>query len=259
MNKDFSILIATRTRVDMLQKLLKSIYDSTYKKENVEILVIYDTDDHLTDSYAKHTFKEQYGDIPPIETIFHSRERSPNLIKDYHNLYATKFARGKYIMFVNDDTLFELIGWDDRAMNTLIEFEKVNPDGILYGTPEDFERMHGRREDQWVACFPLISKKAIDVMGYAFDPGFVRDGADWALAATFYAIHRVVNLRNCIIIKHYSFRSGRRPKDDLDSYAHSLGLSVPPVDIFIEKNANILLEYIRKFNDEKSAEALQQQ
>lgn len=248
MNKDFSILIATRTRVDMLQKLLKSIYDSTYHKDKVEILVIYDNDDNLTDTYAKLTFKAQYGDIPPIETIFHHRERSLNLVKDYHNYYAVNFARGKYIMFVNDDTLFEMTGWDDRAINTLNDYEKAHPDGILYGTPEDFETMYGRREDRWVACFPLISKKAIEVMGYAFDPGFVRDGADWALAATFYNIQRVVNLRNCIIIKHYSVRSGRRKKDELDHYAHSLGLSVPPVDIFIEKNSEILMRYINNYN-----------
>jgi glycosyltransferase involved in cell wall biosynthesis len=256
MSKDFSILIATRNRVDMLQKLLKSIYDSTYHKDRVEILVIYDTDDMITDAYVKNTFHAQYGEIPPIETVFYARERSPNLIKDYHNFYAMNHTQGKYIMFVNDDTLFEMIGWDDRAMNTLNEFEKIHPDGILYGTPEDFETMHGRREDEWVACFPLISKKAIEVMGYAFDPGFVRDGADWALAATFYGIGRVVNLRNCIIIRHYSFRSGRRPKDDLDVYAHSLGLSVPPTDIFIEKNGKILIRYIQEFHNKKAAESL---
>lgn len=258
MSKDFSILITTRTRVSMLEKLLKSIYDSTYNKDKVEILVIYDKDDILTDGYVKNVFHTQYGEIPPIETIFHSRERSPNLIKDYHNFYAVNHTQGKYIIFVNDDTLFEMTGWDDRALNTLNEFEKVYPDGILYGTPEDFETMHGRRNDQWVACFPLISKKAIDAMGYAFDPGFVRDGADWALAATFYGIGRVVNLRNCIIIKHLSFRSGRRAADDLDTYAHSLGLSVPPIDIFIEKNCKILLEAIKKSYDKTSEEALRQ-
>jgi hypothetical protein len=239
----------------MLHKLLKSIYDSTIHKNEVEIHVIYDLDDTMTIGYIGGTYKNEYGETPPIVTFFHGRERSPNLIKDYHNLYATTVAQGKYIIFSNDDALFELVGWDDRAWNTLSKFEEVHPDGILYGMPEDFEHEPSRHENNWMACFPLISKKAVEVMGYAFDPIFTRDGADWALAATFYCISRVVDLRRDIVIKHLSYRSGRRAKDNIDEYAHALGLSVPSTEEVMNKNADILLKYIQEFNDNKSAEA----
>jgi len=247
--KSFSILITTRTRVIMLHNLLKSIYESTINKNEVEIRVIYDNDDVITDSYVKNAFINEFTITPAVETFFHCRERSPNLVKDYHNWCSVNFAQGKYIIFSNDDALFELHGWDDRAWNKLSEFERIHPDGILYGMPEDFEREPHRNINNWMACFPLLSKKAIDVLGYAFDPEFVRDGADWALAATYRAINRVVDLRDCIIIKHLSFRSGRRPKDDLDVYAHSLGISAPRADKYVARNVEKLSQYIDKYQE----------
>jgi hypothetical protein len=242
----FSILITTRTRIGMLHNLLKSIYESTMHKDTVEIHVIYDNDDNPTLEYTKNLFVQTYTETPPVKTYFHSRDRSPDLVNDYHNYYAKNVAQGKYIIFSNDDALFELVGWDDRAWTKLSIHEERFPDGLIYGTPEDYEFAPMRRTDCWMACFPLISKKVVDVLGYAFDPEFLRDGADWALAATFYAINRVVDLRDCIIIKHLSFRSGRRSKDDLDVYAHSLGIMAPMADSFVQRNSEKLLKYIEE-------------
>ncbi len=239
---NFSILITTRYRVNLLNNLLKSIYDSTFHKDEVEILVIYDTNDVETIAYVK-----TLENTSPIQTYFHSRERSRNLVNDYHNYYSKNHAKGKYIIFSNDDALFEMYGWDDRAMNTLNEFEKKYPDGILYGMPEDFEREPTRQQNNWMACFPLISKKAIEVLGYAFDPEFMSDGADWALAATYYSIERVVDLRNCIIIKHLSQRSGRRDWDSVDQDSRDLGISPCKSDEFIDRNRKILLKYIEEY------------
>lgn len=249
--KQFSILITTRQRVQMLHNLLASIYRTTSNKNEVEIRVIYDNDDLITSNYIKNKFHIEFGTLPRVETFFHMRKRSPDLVNDYHNWCSTNFAQGKYIIFSNDDALFEMDRWDVLTKNKLVEFEKTHSDGIVYGMPQDLEKEEARNEKNWMACFPLISKKVVEVLGFAFDPSFQRDGADWAMAKTFQLIERVVDLRDTIVIKHLSFRSGRRKKDDLDIYALSLGLTNPPIEISARKNAQILQNYINKCKSEK--------
>ena len=237
----FSILIPTRFRVNFLQNLLKSIYDSSIHKEEVEIHVTYDSDDAFT-----KVIVNDYHEAP-VKTYFHERERVKNINHDYYNWMAKNFAIGKYVIMVNDDTLFELHGWDDRAINSLKIWEERFPDGILYGLTEDFEVEASRNEINWMSCFPLVSRKVVDILGYIFDPEFIRDGADWALSSTYRSIDRVVNLRDCIVIKHLSFRSGRRKWDSLDEDSRKLGILPPLADTYIERNRKILLEYIEEF------------
>lgn len=242
----FSILIPTRFRVKYVQNLLKSIYDSSLHKEEVEIHVTFDSDDQFTKTII-NDYKEA-----PIKTYFHERERSQNINHDYYNWMAKEFAIGTYVIMVNDDTLFELLGWDDRAINKLKIYEEKYPDGILCGLTEDFEHEPSRNKINWMSCFPLISRKVIDILGHIFDPEFVRDGADWALNSTFRSIDRVIDLRDCIVIKHLSFRSGRRKWDSLDDDSRKIGVIPPLATTFIERNRKELLKYINEFkNDNK--------
>jgi hypothetical protein len=113
--------------------------------------------------------------------------------------------------------------------------------------PEDYEREPSRKQHNWMACFPLVSREYMDVMGYIFDPEFTRDGADWALASTFYSINRVVDLRDCIIIRHLSFRSGRREKDSLDFI--QFPSSPPLAGTFVARNRAKVVQYLfEKYN-----------
>ena len=251
---NYSILIPTRFRITFIENLLKSIYDSTLKKEEVEIIIAYDHDDDTT-----HNIIPNYT-TAPIQTCFYRRNRADNINNDYYNWMALNFAKGKYVIAVNDDTLFEMYGWDDRAFDKLSNFEKVHPDGIIYGITEDLERESARQEHNWMACFPLVSKKAIEVLGYMFDPEFFRDGADWALGATYRAIERVVNLRDCITIKHLSHRSGRRAWDILDSESRRFDGISPKANTFVERNKKILVNYLNNYyniptitNDDKES------
>ena len=50
---------------------------------------------------------------------------------------------------------------DEASPKLKVLFEKMYPDGIVYGIPEDLEKESSRNESNWMACFPLLSKKAI--------------------------------------------------------------------------------------------------
>jgi len=242
MSKKFSILITTRYRTDFLKNLLESIHNTSFYKEDIEVLIIYDIDDNQTDIFAKN-----FNLDSQIQFSFYKRERSMNLVNDYHNYYAKNYANGKYLIFSNDDALFEMPEWDKRILNRLNTYEEMYPDGILYGITEDFENEPKRHAHNWMACFPLITKKHIEILGYAFDPEFIRDGADWALAALYRSIDRIVDLRDCCIIKHLSLRSRRRKEDILDRESRKLGILPPSMNVFVKRDSEILLEYINNF------------
>jgi len=238
---NFTIMIPTRHRPILLDTLLKSIYVTTTFPDKTEIHIAYDSDDNSTIQYLQGL---PPNIKPPISTTFHIRERTMNINHNYYNWIATNFAKGKYIIAVNDDTLFEMYGWDEKAMIILNRYEETHPDGILFGMPEDFEREAKRNDSNWMPCFPLISKKSVEILGHFFDPEMVRDGADWAIAATYRNINRIVDLRTAIIIKHLSTRSGRREWDQVDEDSRQSDCVSPPADSFIQRNTKKLLSYI---------------
>jgi hypothetical protein len=227
----------------MLQTLLKSIYDTAIDKYKVETIVTYDNDDQSTiDALPK--LKELCRDFP---VIFRSRERHYATSGVYYNEMA-KLARGKYIIAVNDDTVFCKIGWDLEALAKIDDYLKDKPDGILYGITEDREKESRRNETNYFSCFPMISKTGVNALGFFFDPDFPKDGADWDIIMTYKEIGRILDLRNEIVIEHISFRSGRRDHDLLDAdtipipneHSASAGKN-------LERNSTILKEYIKRY------------
>ncbi len=82
----FSILITTRFRTDFLKNLLESIDNTTVNKDAVEIRVIYDNDDKLTQMFINNVKLNL-----SVKTYFHCIKRSMDLVKDYHILYSIDF------------------------------------------------------------------------------------------------------------------------------------------------------------------------
>lgn len=206
-------MVVTRKRPTMLAELIESIVNTTQEKADTEILVMYDIDDSSTYGVVEN-LKERF--CSQMSLKFFTRERSSNINRDYYNDMALTKAEGKYIIAINDDTKFIKTAWDTEARLAIERYLVDRPDGIFYGVVDDREVERKRNENHWFSCFPLISKKSIDALGFFFDPKFGKDGADWDIFATYKYIGRVLDLRPFIIIEHISVRSGRRPKDNLD-------------------------------------------
>lgn len=242
---NFTIMIPTRKRQHMLKALLQSIYKTAGLKNQVEVLVTYDTDDQSTID-ALPEIKAQVEGYP---VQFFSRERHYSISVAYYNEMAKK-ANGKYLIAVNDDTVFLKSAWDIEALIKIENYLINRPDGIFYGITEDREVEHKRNEYNYFSCFPLISKKAVDALGFFFDPQFFKDGADWDIIETYRELGRVLDLRNEIIIEHISFRSGRRPHDLLDEDVMLIPPTENPVGpsagINKGRNINQLREFMNK-------------
>ncbi len=181
-----------------------------------------------------------------ISVKFYGRKRAPSTNNDYYN-WALQFVKGKYIIISNDDALFTKQDWDVLGWNKLEDYLKDKPDGIVYGVIEDEEKEPHRKENEYFSCFPLFSKKIADVLGFVFNPLFIRDGADWNAFYIYQKLGRVLNLRNEIIIRHLSYRSRRRKKDELDTYSRQFDSKNPPPKAGVDEIVNKLTNYINQF------------
>lgn len=160
---------------------------------------------------------------------FHGRNRSGYIQRDYHNWLYSK-STGRFIIVINDDTLFRTKEWDVLAIKKLDVYLQDKPDNIVYGWISDslLERERGIN----YCCFPLISRAAAQILGYVMHNAFHGWGADIHLYELFHSIGRVLDLRE-VWIDHISYHSDTSiPRDNTSLHTQSIS----GVDPFINMN-----------------------
>lgn len=214
---DFSIVLASRERVSLLDALLKSIRDTTADSDSVEVFIGIDTDDHATLKYAatEKVFKN---------TKFLPRQRDRFLNEHYLNWAWRNNASGKYIIACNDDSRFVTPNWDQIAREKLNDYLKDKPDGILYGWISDclLERAYGMK----YCCFPLVSAVGARVLDWVMPPEYPGWGADIVLYRVYEKLGRICDLSD-VTIDHISYHSGKRERDDISRYVQLISRKAP--------------------------------
>lgn len=200
----FSIILPTRERIDLLRGLLCSIQRTTLHKDEIEVLIIYDEDDAATDAISG----DLPGQFPEFSVRMFKTKRSVNFSRDYYNRLA-KEAQGRYLIALNDDAEFVTHDWDQLAIEAIGRFRNHHPDEIFYGWIND----NIRERIQGACCFPMLSRPAVDVLGYFFNESFNTWGADIWLYTLFEKARRIVRLP--MQINHISYHSGLRSRDQV--------------------------------------------
>lgn len=138
-------LLVPSNRPEKLEQFLNSLYKNTANKDEIEVVVLVDDDKNYVD------YRKEEG--VRIVTI----HRIPDEVLNVSTLQyeCLKLAEGDWIMLGNDDCVIETMGWDDQIKQGIEYF----PDGISLVYPND--GMFG----QMLACFPVISRKVIDLVG----------------------------------------------------------------------------------------------
>lgn len=112
-----SVIIPTHNRKDMVVRLLRSVFASTYK--TIEVLVVDDASSDGTSQAVKKIF--------PGNTKLHVVRNNINLYSAGSRNRGMKLAKGKYLFFIDDDNVV-----DKYAIAELVrEFEKDNAIGEL--------------------------------------------------------------------------------------------------------------------------------
>jgi len=242
----FSLIITTRHRPTFVFNILDSINNTTTNKKEVEIHITYDTDDTITAGIIDE-IKQKY---PELNTLFHPTERSEWMVRDYVNWTITNFSTGKYIINLNDDVLFLNKGWDELGWAKLEDYLRDKPDGVVYGNTEDNE-LAKAKDAAFIAgafaCFPVISRVAVDAAGGFHAPEFKSWSSDIASYLIFRALDRILDLRNEIILYHFSTHSGRREKDEVFLEMERKNQGGYTADTFVERDVKRILNYINSF------------
>jgi GT2 family glycosyltransferase len=106
-----SIVIPTRNRKEKLIRLIKSILESDYPKDKLEIIVV-------DDASQDETYYEVSKKFPTVKVIRNSKRR---FLSGSRNIGLMN-SKGKYIFFIDDDNL---IG--KSTITNLVKFMERNP------------------------------------------------------------------------------------------------------------------------------------
>jgi glycosyltransferase involved in cell wall biosynthesis len=231
----FSLILATRDRIDLFKNLLESILVTTKNKKEIEVIAIIDNDDSVMHESANGLVQK----FQEINLRIISRIRSEWMHRDYIN-YAYSFTSGENIITLNDDSLFTKLDWDENAYQSIQNYLKDKPDGIFMGFTENFNN------NPILSYFPLISRKAVEAIGFVMPNERKTWGADYDLFALYShpSINRVLKLP-CIEIKHISYHDGNRVKDHISARMENIYNS-NPVLFDLNKYANELQFHLHK-------------
>jgi hypothetical protein len=179
----FSLILNSRKRIELLFGLLNNIIEKTSSLEDIEILINFDSDD----VQSLQLMSEIRSLKHPINNIlkFEFRYRDQELIKSYNRMVS--YASGEYIFVLNDDARIETQDWDKIAYPLLKE-----QGDIIYGRTSCNSADHCPVTKY--ASFPIISKKACDVLGF-FMPDVIKTlGGDVAVFRIYEKINKIVDL-----------------------------------------------------------------
>lgn len=107
-----SVVIPTHNRKEKLLRLIKSILESDYLKEKLEIIVVDDASTDGTHEYMNKLF-------PQVKIIRNEEEK---LLAESRNI-GIRASKGKYILLIDDDNLV-----DKNAIRVLVEFMEAHPE-----------------------------------------------------------------------------------------------------------------------------------
>jgi hypothetical protein len=197
---DFSLILPSRERLQLLENLLKSIEDTTSNINRIDTWIAFDLDDSESIK-SMNRLSKRFSFVQFIVT-----NRQDNLSVGYYNRLAATCA-GRFVQVLNDDCLFVTPSWDSLALEALESYQKKHRDGVLYGkVPDDLNCNY--------ACFPLLSRQALNIVGWVFHPEMTAWGADQHLFDVYSRIDRVVNMPYSI--EHLSHHTNKRTRDNVN-------------------------------------------
>jgi len=198
-----TIICPTRERCQGIYYFLDSAYNTCWSCDNFEIIFVCDEDDKASPAWID-ICKEKF---PKMDISYHIRERTEFLNRDYFN-WAVQFGKGKYFWVTGDDLIFVHPEWDKCIFDYLDiyygrEFDRAKPprdDKIVYINVQD-DTPKPEDIDYPFSCFPIISKKAIETVGFLMIPEIPSWCSDYPIALLYSQVNRFMDLSEKIF-KH---------------------------------------------------------
>lgn len=240
---NFTLFLNSRGRVAPLANFLESVKKTTKNLKEIEIIIRGDSDDKETlDLFKTLSFRNNTFEFRPL-----IGDRPTSLCASF-NVMAN-MGKGKYLFVMNDDVEILTPNWDIIALEKIQAFQKENgiKDDIIFGETSDtsVDKPVGQR----YASFPIISKQAVDVLGFFMHEQFVGLGGDSAIQRVYEGAKRIVDLREIQVDHLYHNTVFKVLSPDktahemrMNSNAHALN----PFTFDVDKDILKLKNYIEK-------------
>jgi len=147
-----SIVIPTHNRKVKLERLIRSILESNYPKDKLEIIVVDDASNDGTREHIKRLF-------PQVRVIRNDEEK---LLAESRNI-GIRASKGKYIFIIDDDNIV-----DKNTIRELVEYMKRHPEVGVAGSTMYFLNdptrtwCAGVKRSYWTTITKLIRFNARD-------------------------------------------------------------------------------------------------
>lgn len=245
---DFSIIIPTRERSELLFNCLSSVFEKAANPTFIEVILVIDFDDiEFADIFS---FIKYYKFRKQIRVI--SKEKSDFVVRDCNNAGA-QLSTGKYIWILNDDAEIITQDYDSILVREINKFLKYKKDRILYVFVDD--DIHKRLPDEAIynfgTCFPILSRETIDCLNFLMPPeinGWGGDSEIWRIMSKL-AECRYLDLSDKVKVKCKTIHNESLTEfDETQSHMHTISKCRSLSDEEIEQNRNKLNALITKFH-----------
>lgn len=230
MEIQFSILMCSRGRPEILETNVTNIKLLATNPDEVQILIGADDDDSATVA----TVRELQDRFINIELVV--RPRFKNL-HQFYNVLASKSA-GKYVWGMNDDSLVEYDSWDTNFSTQIEDLISPYPDRIGYfaisSNSSDTLGDYGE--------FPIVTREALTTLGFMDYEGVAAWGCDRVMQRIYQSVGRAFHIKVDRPMRHIFHEGGTQQNDNRiemekhfrDQFGQDWGEAVRNMQEFIE-------------------------
>lgn len=190
-----SLLLPTRGRPVLVERLFQSIREMTFHLDRVEVVLYIDDDD-----IGSHGLNSLDFSVIPII--------GPKLTMGGYNSACLSKAQGDIIILANDDMVIRTPGWDDKIMQ--MHAESVDKIYLAYGNDLFKKRS--------LCTFPILSRRTCELLVEPYPVAYGGAFIDVHLFDIFkrlqYAGFDRIRYMDDLIFEHLHYRVGKADCDE---------------------------------------------
>ena len=190
-----SLLLPTRERPDLVQRLLSSLIQTTVNLTQLEVVLYVDEDDVQSRNIS-------HPDLSLAKIMGRPGTRMGEM-----NRACYEASRGRYVMLINDDMVFRTPGWDARVLAAAGSFEDEVT--LIYGNDLD--------QGEAVPTFPIVSRTVCEVLGEICPRGYRHLHIESHLMDIFRQLAKLGHRRLCylddVVFEHMHHALGKAELD----------------------------------------------
>ena len=191
-----SLLLPTRGRSTLVERLFKSIVETTSQLERVEVILYIDEDDtgsHYLDS----------EDVSVVRII------GPRMSMGAYNSACLARAQSNIIILINDDMVIQTPGWDRK----IIEMDAEFTDKIYLAYSNDLNKGGD------LCTFPILSRRTCELLVEPYPVAYQGAFIDVHLFDIFKRVQHAgfdrIRYLEDVVFEHLHYRTGKAVYDEI--------------------------------------------